>query len=131
MCFLYFNMEHLIKKYSNLNHFSKDSENLIMQTLPTLVESLMIPLSALQSVNSYMKKQPNIKLKSMDEIMKQTEISRRFIENRKSDSLSESSSINLTYAEALQVSLIVLKPISSQKFSKTKCKEKYRKLWIK
>ena len=66
-------MEQFSKKYSKLSHLSKDSEILNKQTKPKLVESLMIALTPLQLADSYMKIKSDAALKSMDELMKQTE----------------------------------------------------------
>ena len=84
-------MEKFSKEYSKLNPLSKDSEILNKQTKPKIVESLMIALTALQLADSYMKKQSDTILKSMDELMKQTEITRTLIENKKADNPKESS----------------------------------------
>ena len=88
------------------------------QTKPKLVESLMIVIIALQLAYSYKKKQSDTILKSMDQIMKQTELTRTCIKNKKTESPNESSSKNFSYAEAVQLSPIVLKPLSSQTLSK-------------
>ena len=60
----------------------------------------------------------------MDELMKQTELTRKFIENKRTDSLYESSSKNISYAEVVQLFPIVLKSTSSQTLSKDKINEK-------
>ena len=70
---LYFEMEQFSLEYSELSHLSKDSENLNNQTKPKLVESLMISLTVLPLTDSHMKKQSYIFLRSIDELMKQTE----------------------------------------------------------
>ena len=62
-------MEQFSKEYSKLGHLSKDSEILNKQTKPKLVENLIIALTALQIADSYMKKQSDAILKSMDELM--------------------------------------------------------------
>ena len=121
-------MEQFSKRYSKLNHLSKDFETLNKQTKPKLVESLMIALTAPQLADSYMKKQSGTTLKSMDELMKQTELTRTLIKNKKTDSLNESSSKNFRYAEAVKLSPIVLKPTSSQTLSKEKNMKKCLKL---
>ena len=92
---------------------SKDYETSNKQTKPKLFESLMIALTALQTADSYMKKQSDTILETMDELMKQTELTRTLIENEKTDSPSESSDKNFSYAEAVKVFLIVLKPTSN------------------
>ena len=45
----------------------------------------------------------------MDDLMKQTESTKTLIENNKSDNHNESSSKNISYAEAVQLSPIALK----------------------
>ena len=124
-------MEQFSKKYSKLSHLSKDSEILNKQTKPKLVESLMIALTALQLADSYMKKQSDTILKSIDEVMKQTELNRTHIENKKADSLNENSSKNYSYAEAVKLSPTVLKPTSSQTLSYDQINKKCFKLYIK
>ena len=56
--------------------------------------------------------------------MKQTELTRTLIENKKTDSPNESSSKNISYAEAVKLSPIVLKPTSSQTLLKDQINEK-------
>ena len=63
-------MEQFSKEYCKLRHLAKDSEILNEQTKPKIVESLMIAITALQLADSYMKKQSDTILKSMDELMK-------------------------------------------------------------
>ena len=75
-------MEQFSKEYSKLSHLSKDSDTLNKQTKPKLVESLMIALTALQLADSYMKKQSDSILKSVDELMKQTELTRTLMKIR-------------------------------------------------
>ena len=93
-----FNIEQFSKEYSKVSHLSKESETLNKQTKPKLVESLKIALTTLQLANSCMKKQSDTILNSMDELMKQTDLTRTFIENKKTDSPNESSSKNISYA---------------------------------
>ena len=117
-------MEQFSKEYSKISHLSKDSETLNKLTKPKLVESLMIALTALQLADSYMKKQSDTILKSMDELMKQTELTRTLIENKKADNPKESSDKDFSYAEAVKFSPIVLKPTSNQTISKDQINEK-------
>ena len=70
------------------------------------------------------KKQSETILKSMDEIMKQTELTRTIFENKKTDCPEESLPNNISYAEAVHLSPVVLKPTSSQTFSKDQFNEK-------
>ena len=89
-------MEQFSRDYSKLNNLSKDAEILNKQTKPKLVESLMIALTALQLTDYYMKKQSDTFLKSMDELVKRTELTRKLIENEKIVSPNESSSKNIS-----------------------------------
>ena len=50
----------------------------------------------------------------MDELKKQTELTRTLTENKKADSPKEGSDKDFSDAEALKLSPIVLKPISNQ-----------------
>ena len=75
-------MEQFIKGYSKVSHLSKESEILNKETKPKLVGSLMILLTALQSAESYMNEHSDIIFKSMDELMKQTELTKTLIENK-------------------------------------------------
>ena len=54
----------------------------------------------------------------MDDLMKQTEITRTLIEKEKTNSPNERSSKNISYAEALKPSPIVLKRTPSQTLSR-------------
>ena len=56
--------------------------------------------------------------------MKQTELTRALIENKKTDSPNERSSKIMSYTEDVQMSSIVLKPTSSQILSKDQIYEK-------
>ena len=56
--------------------------------------------------------------------MKQTELTRTLIENKITDSPNESSSTNNSYAEAVQLSPIVLKLTPNQTLSKDQFNEK-------
>ena len=56
--------------------------------------------------------------------MKQTEITRTLIENKKADNPKESSDKDFSYAEAVKLSPIVLKPTSNQTLSKDQINEK-------
>ena len=79
-------MEKFSRNYSKLSHLSMDSENLNKQTKLTLVESLMIALTALRLADSYMKKkQSDTTLRLMDDLIKQTELTRTLSENNKID----------------------------------------------
>ena len=84
----------------------------------------MIALTVLQLADSYMKKQSDTILKSMDELVKQTELTRTLIENRKTDRPNENSDKNFSYEEAVKLSLVVLKPTSNQTISKDQNNEK-------
>ena len=106
-------MEQFRREYSNLSLLFVDSEILNKQTTPKLVESLMIAPTALQLADSYMKKQSDNILKSMDELMEQTELTRTLVEIKKTYNPNESSSKNISYAQAVKLSPVVLKPISS------------------
>ena len=55
---------------------------------------------------------------------KQTDITRTLIEAKETDSLNETSSKNFSYAEAVKLSPIVLKPASSWTLSKDQINEK-------
>ena len=65
-----------------------------------------------------MKKQSVTDLKSLNELIKQTKLNWTLIDNKKPDSPNVSSSKNISYAEAVQLSLIVPKLTSSQTLSK-------------
>ena len=56
--------------------------------------------------------------------MMQTELPRPYIKNKIPDSPNESSSKNISYTEAVQLSPIVLKSTSSQTFSRTQVNAK-------
>ena len=56
--------------------------------------------------------------------MKQTDLTRTLIGIKKIDSPNESSSKNLSYAEAVKLSPIVPKPTSSQTVSKDQINDK-------
>ena len=56
--------------------------------------------------------------------MKQTELTRTLIENKKTDRPNENSSKNISYAEAVKLSPIVLKQTSSQTRLKEENNEK-------
>ena len=60
----------------------------------------------------------------MDELMKQIELTRYFIENKKTISLNESSSKNICYAEAVKLSPFVSIPTLGQTLSKDQINEK-------
>ena len=115
--FLYFNMKQISKDNPNLSHLSKDSEISNKQTNLKLVESLMIAQTVLQLADSYRKKQYDTNLKSMGEVMKQTELTRTLIVKIKTDSPNESFPKNISYSEAVKLSPIVLKPTPNQTFS--------------
>ena len=66
-------MEQFNKEYSKLSHLSKNPGTLNKLTKPKLVESLIIPLTAHQLAESYMKKQSDTIFNSKDGLMKQTE----------------------------------------------------------
>ena len=118
-------MEKFNAEYFKLSKLSSESEFLNKQTKPKLVESLIVSLTALQLADSYIKKkQSDTILKSMDELMKLTELTRTLIENKKNDSPNESSDKNFSYAEAVKLSPIVLKPTSNQTLSKDQINEK-------
>ena len=76
-------MEQFGWDYYKLSHLSKDYEILNEQTKHKLFESLVIALTALQLGDSYMKSQCDTNLKSMDELKKQTELTRTLIEKKK------------------------------------------------
>ena len=76
-------MEQFSKESSKLSYLSKDFEILDKQTKPKLVESLMIALTALHLADSCMKKNSATILKSMDELMEQTELASTLTENKK------------------------------------------------
>ena len=98
-------METLSTEYSILSQLSKDSEILNKQTKHKIVESLMIALTALQLADFFMKQQTDTILKSMEESMKQTEVTRTLIENKKTVGPNESSSKNFSYTEAVKLSI--------------------------
>ena len=75
---------------------SEDAEIMNKQTKSKVVESLMIAPTALQLADFYMEKQSVTTLKSMAELMKQTELTRTFTENKKTDSPNESFSKNFS-----------------------------------
>ena len=56
--------------------------------------------------------------------MKETELTRTLIENKKTDSPNESSDKDFSYADAVKLSPIVLKPNSKQTLSKDQINEK-------
>ena len=56
--------------------------------------------------------------------MKQTDLNRTLIENKKTDTPNKSSSKNYGYAEAVKLSPIIPKPTSSQTLSKDQINEK-------
>ena len=56
--------------------------------------------------------------------MQKTDITRTLTENKKTDSPNESSDKNFSYAEAVKLSPIVLKPTSNQTLSKDQINEK-------
>ena len=107
-----------------MSHLFKDSEILNKQTKPKLVERLLVALIALQLAESCMKKQSDVTLKSMDELMKRTELTRTLVENTKIDSPIESLFRKQSYAEAVQLSPIILKPTSNQTLSRDQINEK-------
>ena len=76
---------------------------------PKLVDSLFIALTDLQLADSHMENQTNTAL------MKQTELTRALIE-KKLIALMKSHPKNISHAEAIQLSPIVLKSTSSQTF---------------
>ena len=78
-------MEPFRREYSKLKHLPKGSEILNKQTKPKLVESLMFALTAFQLVDSYMRKQSDTIWKSMAELMKQPELTRKLIANKKAE----------------------------------------------
>ena len=84
-------MEQFSREYSSISHLSKDSEILSIQTKPKLVESLMIALTALQPVDSFMTTHSDTILKSMHTIMMQTELTAILIENNKTVNLFKAS----------------------------------------
>ena len=49
-------MEQFSEEYSKLRHLSKDSQKLNKQNKPNFFESLMTAATALQTADSYMKK---------------------------------------------------------------------------
>ena len=65
------------------------------------------------------------------ESMKQTELTKMLIENIKTDSPDESSSKNISYAEAVKLSPILLKPNSSQTVSRDQINGKMSQALVK
>ena len=70
------------------------------------------------------KKQFDTTLKSMYELVKQTELTRMLIENKKTDSSDASTYKTISCEEAVQMSSIVLKPNSSQTPTRDQFNEK-------